>query len=425
MLYHLKHPELGIEVRATVLDIPHPNTPYFVGVDLANWLYYSDASHAVKSRVAKNNSFTYKFNEPKCKSRLKLINLQGAKQLIEAANYGRTNPIILPNTQQKLFTWFIDVNETLANPNEMVSLPDVTTTTSATDVTTVFTVEEKPIYNKEETHFISSTSTGGTFEPLAPTVFPHEEFGNIRTTIIDGKPYFMASDIAKALGYAKPNSAIQQHCRATLKHSTPISGKMQEVNFIGEGDMYRLITHSKLESAERFERWIFDEVLPTIRNTGGYVHNEDLFINTYLPFVDDNTKQLFKLTLHTMNALNKQIKEKNKTIEHQDLVIRSFVENTPKASKRSLINEIIRFRGNGESYGERYRSLYKEFNYIYHMNVEVLYNNHKAANKLPFVISVLDYIDKVLGMIDQLFEVAVSLFETDVLALNQKKSYKI
>lgn len=141
MLYHLKHPELGIEVRATVLDIPHPNTPYFVGVDLANWLYYSDASHAVKSRVAKNNSFTYKFNEPKCKSRLKLINLQGVKQLIEAANYGRTNPIILPNTQQKLVTWFIDVNEALANPNEMVSLPDVTTTTSATDVTTVFTVE--------------------------------------------------------------------------------------------------------------------------------------------------------------------------------------------------------------------------------------------------------------------------------------------
>lgn len=101
-------------------------------------------------------------------------------------------------------------------------------------------------------------------------IFSNEEFGQVRTIEIDGKPYFMASDIAKALGYARPNDAVQQHCRATVKHRTPISGKMQEVNFIGEGDMYRLITHSKLESAERFESWVFDEVLPTLRKTGSY-----------------------------------------------------------------------------------------------------------------------------------------------------------
>lgn len=89
-------------------------------------------------------------------------------------------------------------------------------------------------------------------------VFISEEFGQVRTAEIGGKPYFMASDVAKALGYARPNDAIQQHCRATVKRRTPISGKMQEVNFIGEGDMYRLITHSKLESAERFELWVFD-----------------------------------------------------------------------------------------------------------------------------------------------------------------------
>lgn len=84
-------------------------------------------------------------------------------------------------------------------------------------------------------------------------IFTSSEFGQIRTIEIDGKPYFMASDVAKALGYNRPNDAIRQHCRATVKHRTPISGKMQEVNFISEGDLYRLITHSKLESAERFE----------------------------------------------------------------------------------------------------------------------------------------------------------------------------
>lgn len=106
-------------------------------------------------------------------------------------------------------------------------------------------------------------------------IFNNEEFGQVRMVEIDGKPYFMGSDIAKALGYARPNDAIKQHCRATVKHSTHISGKTQEVNFIGEGDMYRLITHSKLESAERFETWVFDEVLPSIRKNGGYISGQE------------------------------------------------------------------------------------------------------------------------------------------------------
>ena len=101
-------------------------------------------------------------------------------------------------------------------------------------------------------------------------IFNNMEFGDIRTAEIDGKPYFMASDIAKALGYARPNEAVYTHCRATVKYSIPISGKYQDVNFIPEGDIYRLIIRSHLPSAEKFERWVFDEVLPQIRQTGGY-----------------------------------------------------------------------------------------------------------------------------------------------------------
>lgn len=101
-------------------------------------------------------------------------------------------------------------------------------------------------------------------------IFANDQFGEVRTLTKDGKVLFCASDVAKALGYARPNDAVSQHCRATVKHSTPISGKMQDINFIPEGDVYRLIVRSKLPTAERFERWVFDEVLPGIRKHGEY-----------------------------------------------------------------------------------------------------------------------------------------------------------
>lgn len=102
-------------------------------------------------------------------------------------------------------------------------------------------------------------------------IFNNEEFGQVRTVEIDGKPYFVGKDVALALGYKDTVNALKQHCRGVVKHHLVDSkGRKQEVNFISEGDMYRLITHSKLESAERFESWVFDDVLPTLRKTGTY-----------------------------------------------------------------------------------------------------------------------------------------------------------
>ena len=124
-------------------------------------------------------------------------------------------------------------------------------------------------------------------------IFNNEEFGKVKTIEIDGKPFFCGSDVASALGYKRPNDAISAHCRATVKHSIPISGKMQDVNFISEGDLYRLITHSKLESAERFETWVFDEVLPSIRKNGIYA--TDNVIDNILNNPDFGIELLTKL----------------------------------------------------------------------------------------------------------------------------------
>lgn len=102
-------------------------------------------------------------------------------------------------------------------------------------------------------------------------IFKNEKFGEVRTVDIEGKIYFVGSDVAKALGYSRPSEAVTRHCKGTLKHRIPTNGGMQKMNIIPEGDLYRLITNSELDSAQEFEEWVFDEVLPTIRQTGGYI----------------------------------------------------------------------------------------------------------------------------------------------------------
>ena len=101
-------------------------------------------------------------------------------------------------------------------------------------------------------------------------IFNSEEFGEIRTIEIDGKPYFVGTDVAKALGYSNPRKAILDHCKGVTKRDTPTSSGVQSMSYINEGDLYRLIMKSKLPSAEKFESWVMDEVLPTIRKTGSY-----------------------------------------------------------------------------------------------------------------------------------------------------------
>ena len=114
------------------------------------------------------------------------------------------------------------------------------------------------------------------------TVFESAQFGSIRTLTEDGKVLFCGNDVARALGYNNPRDALQKHCKGVVKRDAPhpqSPDRKISMTFIPEGDLYRLIVHSKLPSAERFERWVFDEVLPTIRKHGAYLTKEKLSVS--------------------------------------------------------------------------------------------------------------------------------------------------
>ena len=124
-------------------------------------------------------------------------------------------------------------------------------------------------------------------------IFNSEEFGEIRTVEIEGKPYFAGTDVARALGYSNPRKAILDHCKGVTKRDTPTSGGIQSMSYINEGDLYRLIMGSRLPSAEKFESWVMDEVLPAIRSHGLYA--TDNVIDNILNNPDFGIELLTKL----------------------------------------------------------------------------------------------------------------------------------
>lgn len=107
-------------------------------------------------------------------------------------------------------------------------------------------------------------------------IFNNPEFGEIRTIDENGSVLFCGNDVAKALGYKRPKDAVATHCRGAVKRRlTDALGREQETAFIPEGDLYRLAASSKLPGAEKFESWIFDEVIPSIRKHGGYINGQE------------------------------------------------------------------------------------------------------------------------------------------------------
>lgn len=245
-------------------------------------------------------------------------------------------------------------------------------------------------------------------------IFENEEFGQVRTILINNEPWFVGKDVATALGYANPKNAVPKHVSDEDKLSTQIeyAGQRRTVTVINESGLYALIFGSKLESAKRFKHWVTNEVLPTIRKTGGYVNNDELFINTYLPFADDATKMLFSSTLETVRKQNDLIKKQKDEILHQKEVITGLTDDVDIYKKRSIINRICKRRqGN---YANRYKELYKCFRESYHVDLEARCEGFNLRqNKKKDKLTTIAYAEQ-FGFIDDLFECCAKLYETEV-----------
>ena len=154
-------------------------------------------------------------------------------------------------------------------------------------------------------------------------IFNNSEFGELGLIIIDGKEYFPATACAKMLGYKSPQDAILQHCKGSVKHRVLTKGGEQDVKFIPEGDLYRLIVKSKLPSAEKFERWIFDEVIPTIRKHNAYL--TDSMIEEVLMNPDTIIKLATQLKEERIKtkALETKIQEQKPMVEFSETVLKS------------------------------------------------------------------------------------------------------
>jgi len=180
-------------------------------------------------------------------------------------------------------------------------------------------------------------------------VFENSEFGKLTVIHEAGKAYFPATECATMLGYSNPHKAVSDHCRWVTKREVPhpqSRGKTLGVNFIPEGDLYRLITHSKLEKAREFESWVFDEVLPSIRKHGAYATGET--IDRIIADPDFGIKLLGQL---------KQEREARLALETQtkeDAPKVLFAKSVECSNSEILIGELAKIlKQNGADFGQK------------------------------------------------------------------------
>ena len=170
-------------------------------------------------------------------------------------------------------------------------------------------------------------------------IFKNPEFGSVRI-VVDGEKYFFCGmDVARALGYKDTVNALKAHCKedgVAFYHLTDSLGREQKAKFISEGNLYRLIVHSKLPSAERFERWVFDEVLPTIRQYGAYLTREKLWE------VATSPEALLKLCsdLLAEREKNAALREDNARLQGKSVYYDLFIDLRHSTNLRTTAKEL-------------------------------------------------------------------------------------
>lgn len=141
-------------------------------------------------------------------------------------------------------------------------------------------------------------------------LFQSPIFGKVRTVVINGQVMFAATDVAKCLGYANPQKAVRDHCKSAgvNEMDTPTNGGIQKVKFITKGNIIRLVASSELPQAEEVESWIFDEVIPTVLETGGYIATKS----------DDTPEEIMARALIVAQETIKRKEERLKQLEEKN-----------------------------------------------------------------------------------------------------------
>lgn len=179
-------------------------------------------------------------------------------------------------------------------------------------------------------------------------IFAFEGTDEIRTLLINDEPYFVANDIAKVLGYKNPSKATNDHCKKAIKAwGNDSLGRRQEFKVIPEPDMYRLIIKSNLPDAERFENWVMEEVLPTIRKHGMYatedlLNNPDLLIQVATQLKEERTNRL--IAEQRVNELQPKADYYDKILANKSLMTISVIAKNYGMSANKM-NKTLRELG--------------------------------------------------------------------------------
>lgn len=200
-------------------------------------------------------------------------------------------------------------------------------------------------------------------------IFTNEQFGNVRTIVEGETVLFCGFDVARALGYEKPRNAVAAHCKGALKRGAPTTSGEQEMTFIPEGDVYRLAARSNLPTAEKFERWVFNEVLPAIRKHGGYLTPEKI----EEALLNPDTLIRLATDLKAERAARKELEEQNAAMlplvkfakaatdseDTVDMATVAKVLNFPNIGRNKLF-EILRNNGILDWKNEPYQQYVKD-----------------------------------------------------------------
>lgn len=183
-------------------------------------------------------------------------------------------------------------------------------------------------------------------------IFTNSQFGEIRT-IRDGDTIlFCGVDVARALGYAKPQNAISSHCKGALKRGAHTSGGYQHLLFIPIGDLCRLAAKSQLDGADRFESWIFDEVVPAVLLTGSYSveQRKPMTQLEQIAATMESVAALAKAAVNSERRINDLERAQQEQAEKLHGIAATFAapptsEETWQEYANSTINEIVESHG--------------------------------------------------------------------------------